>query len=101
MPLRVSRLLAIILGVFTPLLELYRRRHQLGDIRMFPSWFDDVLIGVLLLYGAWKTRGAAGHGLIYLAAGWFFLPGMAYGSFFGQLAELTKPDLSGAPATII
>jgi len=97
----VSRRLALVIGVLLPIAELYRRRNQLADVTMFPAWFDDILIGAFLLYGVWVTRDGRESGRIFLAAGWAFMAGMAYGSFFGQLSELSKPDPSGASSIIV
>ena len=97
----VSRRLALVIGVLLPTAELYRRRHQLADLSMFPAWFDDMLIGAFLLYGVWRTREGRESGRMFLAAAWAFMAGMAYGSFFGQLSELSKPDPSGASSMIV
>jgi hypothetical protein len=91
----------LIIGIALPTAELYRRRHQLGDLAMFPSWFDDVLIGAFLLYGWWRTRIDPDRGRLPLAAAWAFLGGMAYGSFFAQLAQIDRPDPSGAPPVAV
>ena len=99
--MRFSRALALVLGVAIPLAELVRRRHQLADPAMFPSWFDDVLIGAFLLYGWWRTKSEPEGGRLPLAAAWAFMGGMAYGSFFGQLAELGRPDPSGASPILV
>lgn len=68
---------------------------------MFPAWFDDVLIGAFLLYGWWRTKSDSEAGRLPLAAAWAFMGGMAYGSFFAQLAEITTPDPSGASPFLI
>jgi hypothetical protein len=99
--LGISRALALVVGIFVPIAELYRRRQQLGDVAMFPFWFDDVLIGAFLLYGWWRTGSDPERGRLPLAAAWAFMGGMAYGSFFAQLAELSKPDPSGASPIIV
>ena len=96
-----SRRLALVIGGLLPIAELYRRRNQLADLSMVPFWFDDVLIGALLLYGVWKTRDGRDSGRIYLAAGWAFMAGMVYASFFGQLSDLSRPDPSGASPMIV
>ena len=101
MGLAISRCFALCIGILLPLAELYRRSHELGDIAMFPAWFDDVLIGAFLIYGAWRTRGGREDGRLHLAAAWAFMAGMAYGSFFGQLAELDQADPSGASPVVI
>src|SRR6185436_6597961 len=97
----VSRRLALVIGILLPIAELYRRRNQLTDPTMIPAWFDDVLIGAFLLYGVWRTREGREDGRIFLAAAWAFMAGMAYGSFFGQLSELSNPDPSGASSIIV
>src|SRR5256885_5881231 len=50
-----------------------------------PALFDDYILGALLLYGAWRVTKDARSGQRYLAAGWGFMCGMAYYSFFEQL----------------
>jgi len=98
MTLGFSRRLAILFGVALPLLETYRRWRQLGDLSVWPFWLDDWLIGLFLLYGAWRTREDIAAGQPFLAAGWGFTCAMAYMSFFTQLANLGQPDPSGWPA---
>jgi hypothetical protein len=93
----VSRRLAIVVGTATPVLELVRRRSQLTIPSAFPFWFDDVLLGGFLLYGAWRARRDPRAGLPWLAAAWGFMIGLAYSSFFGQLQQLSSPDPSGVP----
>ncbi|HYC52869.1 MAG TPA: hypothetical protein VEB19_17275 [Gemmatimonadaceae bacterium] len=100
--LTFSRCAAICIGIALPIAELYRRSHQLTELAMFSAWFDDVLIGAFLLYGAWRTRpGHRDEGRLHLAAAWAFMAGMAYGSFFGQLFELGEADPSGASPVVI
>ena len=93
--IRFSRDLAIVLGLTTPVLELIRRGHQLGDLRLFFVWFDDVLLGAVLLFGAWSVSKDRQGGQRILTAAWGFMCGLAYGSFFGQLLALNQPDPSG------
>jgi hypothetical protein len=100
--LRASWTLAIILGVITPALETVRRWGELRNGTVsWPAFLDDYLIGAFLLYGAWRVRRDAGSGRAVLAAAWAFLCGMAYGSFFGQLAALGNPDPSGVSPAIV
>lgn len=101
MTLTFSRRLAVIGGVGLPLAEMARRCHQLGDIHVLPFWFDDVLIGAFLLFGAWKTGKDPVRGHAFLAAAWAFGCAMGYDSFFGQLFELSEPDPSGISSVII
>ena len=87
-----SRYLAIVLGVLTPLLETIRRWSTWRDDPA--SFFDDYILGGLLLYGAWRVGRDARAGQRFLATGWAFMCGMAYGSFFFQLHNISigAPD---------
>ena len=80
-----SRYLAIILGILTPLAETVRRWSTWQENP--PAFFDDYIIGALLLYGAWRVGKDARSGQRFLVAGWAFLCGMAYGSFFEQVRQ--------------
>jgi hypothetical protein len=82
-----------------PIIETIRRWQQLGDIRIWPAWLDDVLLGAALLYGAWRVARNVETGRPWLAAAWGLTCGIAYNSFFGQLAHLDQADPSSLPAT--
>ena len=93
--LKLSRNLAVLLGIITPLLETYRRWSTWQSDP--PSFFDDYILGGLLLFGAWQVTRNAKAGQKYLAAAWGFALGMVYGSFFYQLKLIgtAEPDPSG------
>ncbi|MEA2206832.1 MAG: hypothetical protein QOE77_3608 [Blastocatellia bacterium] len=91
----LSRYLAIVLGILTPLAETIRRWHTWRADP--PALFDDYLIGAFLLYGAWRVRKDARTGQRFLAAAWAFMCGMAYLSFFGQLHRLSIGEIDPAP----
>ncbi|HEV7606606.1 MAG TPA: hypothetical protein VGO61_04680 [Steroidobacteraceae bacterium] len=93
-----SRKLAYVFGVVLPILETIRRFHQLGDIRAWPTWLDDILLGALLLTGARMTSGLRYHNAKYLVAAWGVTCGMGYASFFGQVLHLDLPDPAGIPS---
>ena len=99
--MRFSRALAYAAGVLLPLLETMRRWHQLGDLRVWPFWLDDWLIGLFLIYGAWQTRSNRDRGRPVLAAAWGFACGMGYASFFSQLVDVANADPSGFPTTTV
>lgn len=96
-----SRALAYVAGIVLPIGETIRRWNELGDIRMFPFWFDDWLIGGFLLYGAFRAGRDAAGGRPVLAAAWGFACGMGYASFFSTLSELSLSDPSGLPSTTV
>jgi hypothetical protein len=98
MTITFSRRLAIILGILTPLAETVRRWRQLGQLGLLPAWLDDYIIGALLLYGAWRTGKDIRSGRPFLVAAWGVTCGMAYSSFFSQLARLNEPDPAPIPS---
>jgi hypothetical protein len=90
-----SRNLAVVLGIIAPLLETVRRWHTWQED---PSaFFDDYILGGLLLFGAWRVTRDAKSGQKFLAAGWGFALGMAYSSFFFQLQQIRLGAVDPAP----
>ena len=87
-----SRRLAIFLGIITPVLETIRRWHTWQENP--PAFFDDYILGGLLLYGAWRVGKDAESGQKFLAAAWGFAFGMVYASLTWQLEQwrLGNPD---------
>ena len=83
MLISISRYLALLLGVLTPLAETIRRWSTWRENP--PLLFDDYILGAFLLIGFWLTRKDVRSGRPFLAAAWAFMCGMAYGSFFEQL----------------
>jgi hypothetical protein len=94
-----ARGLAVIAGIALPIGEIGRRWHQLGDPRMFFAWFDDILIGAFLLYGAWRAGKDAVSGQASLAAAWGFTLAIAIASFFAGL--FGDADPTGASRTVV
>jgi hypothetical protein len=89
---KLSRHLALTLGVAIPALETIRRWHQLGDARYWPTWLEDLILGAVLI-AAWKLTANGRYGNAkYLAAAWGITVGMAYASFGSQLMHLDMPD---------
>src|ERR1700752_1148260 len=86
MTISFSRYLALVLGLVTPVAETIRRWSPWRADP--PALFDDYILGALLLYGAWRVGRDARTGQRFLAAGFAFMCGMAYYSFFGQLQNI-------------
>jgi hypothetical protein len=97
MNIEFSRRLALF-GVIPFIADTIRRWHQLGDIKIWPFWLDDFLLGGFLLYSAWLTKKDAKNGRRFLSAAWGGACGMAYISFFGQITSLDKPDPAPIPS---
>lgn len=87
-----SRNLAVFLGIITPILETIRRWRTWRDNP--PAFFDDFILGGLLLYGAWRVSKNPGSGQKFLAAAWGFTFGMVYASLTWQWEQwrLGNPD---------
>lgn len=90
-----SRNLAVFLGIITPLLETIRRWHTWQENP--PAFFDDYILGGLLLYGAWRVGKDARSGQRFLTAAWGFSLGMVYSSFFWQLEQMRLGTIDPAP----
>lgn len=94
-----ARRLALLAGIVLPVGEIARRWHQLGDPRFFFAWFDDVLIGAFLLYGAWRAGQDAAAGQASLAAAWGFTLAIAIASVFAGM--FGGPDPTGASRAVV
>lgn len=101
MTILFSRNLAFVLGVVTPLAETIRRWSTWRADP--PALFDDYILGALLLYGAWRVSRDARTGQRFLAAGFAFMCGMAYYSFFAQLhnVRMGVPDPAPISSTSV
>src|SRR5262245_27288399 len=65
---------------------------MLGD---WPSWLDDYIAAMLLLYAWYVGRHQVSRSRPYLMAAWGYTFGIAYMSFFGQLHRMSDTDPSG------
>ena len=98
MPLRISRATALVVGIVLPCIETWRRWHMLLD---WPSWLDDYIAALLLLY-AWQAgRHQISRSRPYLMAAWGYTFGIAYMSFFGQLKNASGTDPSDMPIALV
>jgi hypothetical protein len=95
MLISISRYLAFVLGILTPLAETVRRWSTWRENP--PALFDDYILGAFLLFGAWLTGKNVRSGQPFLAAAWAFLCGIAYGSFFNQLEGYRLGVVDPAP----
>jgi hypothetical protein len=90
-----SRNLAIFIGIITPLLETIRRWHTWQEDPL--SFFDDYILGGLLLFGAWRVTKDAKAGQRFLVVGWGFALGLAYASLNFQLSVVRNGGVDPAP----
>jgi hypothetical protein len=90
--MRLELLAAYAVGLLLPIAEVARRRTDFSNI---PAYVDDFLIGGLLLFAAWMTSRRHRAGNVLLAVAWAAFCGGMYYSFFGQLHEMGRTDISG------
>jgi hypothetical protein len=83
MLISLSRYLALVLGILTPMLETIRRWSTWRDNPL--SILDDYILGAFLLFAVWRVSRNARRGQRFLAAAWGYFCGTAYLSFTGQL----------------
>ena len=95
--LAVSRRLAYVFGVLTPLAEVVRRWGTWWVNP--PAFLDDFLIGGFLIAGAWATRRTppSSRARSLLAAAWGFACGMAYSSITYHWHAMRTGQLDPAP----
>ena len=94
--LTVSRRLAYVFGVLTPLAETLRRWGTWWVDP--PAFLDDFLIGALLLGGAWAAREPSSvRGRALLASAWGFACGMAYSSITFHWHAMRAGQVDPAP----
>jgi hypothetical protein len=91
----LSRNLAIVLGILAPVLETIRRWHTWREDPL--AFFDDYILGGLLLYGAWRVTQNAASGQKFLVAAWGFALGLGYASVDFQLQQVRAGAVDPAP----
>jgi hypothetical protein len=82
----ISAKMAVVMGVLLPLAETIRRIDQILDFREFFSWFDDYLLGAVLLWAAYCAFKKVQKAVAYLIAAWGIGTGALFLSFFGQFS---------------
>ena len=95
MNINFSRNLAVVFGVVTPALETIRRWSTWQEDPL--SFFDDYILGGILLFGAWQVTRNAVVGQKFLVVGWGFALGMVYASIDYQLQQIRAGAIDPAP----
>lgn len=83
--LKRSVRMAIAMGIFLPLAETVRRSNQLLDLSRFFFWFDDYILGGVLLLAACFVIKKRANATAYLIAAWGFNAGALALSSLSQL----------------
>lgn len=77
--------MALIMGIFLPLAETVRRFHQLSDITQFFHWFDDYMLGGILIWSALYLKREKPNAFLYMIAAFGIGTGALFLSFLGQV----------------
>ena len=83
--LKTSAKMAIGMGLFLPIAETIRRINQILNFSEFLSWFDDYILGGILLWAAFMVFKDKKNSVAYLIAAWGTVFGALLLSFLGQL----------------
>ncbi len=93
--------MAAIMGVFLPLIETIRRSNQLLDPTKFLTWFDDYMLGGILLISVYLVKKKANDSISLLIAAWGFASGALFLSFLSQFDIYSKSDPGIFPTELV
>ena len=82
---QTSAKMAMALGIFLPIVETIRRSNQLLELAFFLDWFDDYLLGALLVITAYNALKYKKDANLYLLIVWSIAVGGHFLSCLGQL----------------
>jgi hypothetical protein len=99
--LMISTRMAAIMGVFLPLIETIRRSNQLLDPTKFLTWFDDYMLGGILLISVYLVKKKANDSISLLIAAWGFASGALFLSFLAQFEIYSKSDPGIFPTGLV
>jgi hypothetical protein len=99
--LKISIRMATIMGVFLPFIETVRRSNQILDPTKFLNWFDDYMLGGVLLISVYLVRKRVSNSLSYLIAAWGFASGALFLSFLAQFDIYAKSDPGIFPTQLV
>jgi hypothetical protein len=89
--------MALLMGIFLPLAETIRRFKQLSDLEHIMYWFDDYILGGILIAAALSLKSEKTNAISYMIAAWGIATGALFLSFLGQFDYLLSntPDPGG------
>jgi len=89
--------MAVFMGIFLPVAETVRRFNQLADLRHIMYWFDDYILGGILILAAFQLKSGKPKAMAFMIASWGVGTGALFLSFLGQLDYVVdnNPDPGG------
>jgi hypothetical protein len=99
--LMISTRMAVIMGVFLPFIETIRRSNQLLDPTKFLNWFDDYMLGGVLLIAVYLVKKKANDSISLLIASWGFASGALFLSLLAQFDIYSKGDPGIFPTELV
>ena len=99
--LKISIRMATIMGIFLPFIETVRRSNQILDPTKFLNWFDDYILGGVLLISVYLVKKRAINSLSYLIAAWGFTSGALFLSFLAQFDIYANNDPGIFPTQLV
>jgi hypothetical protein len=99
--LMISTRMAAIMGIFLPLIETVRRSNQLLDPAKFLNWFDDYMLGGILLISVYLVKQKSKDSISLLIASWGFASGALFLSFLAQFDIYAKSDPGIFPTGLV
>jgi len=91
--IRSSAFMALAMGIFLPILETIRRSNQILNPKYFIHWFDDYLLGAILLIAALMVFRQKKNASLYLVAAWGMAAGTLLMSFLYQIDLYFNPGV--------
>ncbi|HEX5112556.1 MAG TPA: hypothetical protein VFV79_06905 [Saprospiraceae bacterium] len=89
--LRLSMRMAFAMGIFLPILETVRRINQILIPQYFIHWFDDYILGAILLWSAWTVYKGKRNSGYFLIVAWGIAVGVLSMSFLYQIDLYINP----------
>lgn len=83
--LKTSARMAIVMGICLPILEVVRRSNQISELQYFMHWFDDFIIGGVLIFVGFKALKGNSGSILNLVIVWSMAVGVLVMSFLYQL----------------
>ena len=88
----ISMKMLVAMGVFLPLVETVRRSNQIFIPAEFLSWFDDYILGGILLWAAYRLQKRCKNADLHGIAAWGIGTGALFLSLLGQVKDYAKGD---------